>query len=171
MPVEVNILVDVTKALAELNTIARDFPKFITNAHKRIAKLAHRESVRNAPIGPSQAQHDALRKTTRKTTRNARATSRRAPGGLERSLQFEGVPNHAAIFIPSNSEAGRYAVYIHDLKGTAWRNRGAGTQAKGTRADAKFIARAVIASEADMLKIIESETDKALQARFAGRTT
>lgn len=64
------------------------------------------------------------------------------PGGLERSIQFEHDAEHAAVFVASNAEAGEYAGIIHDKKGVKWHNRGPGTQAKGERADDKFIERA-----------------------------
>lgn len=64
------------------------------------------------------------------------------PGGLERSIQFEHDAEHAAVFVASNAEAGAYAEIIHDKKGVKWHERGPGTQAKGERADEKFIERA-----------------------------
>ncbi len=64
------------------------------------------------------------------------------PGGLERSIQNEWSESEAAVYVASNAEAGEYAGIIHDKKGVKWHNRGPGTQAKGERADDKFIERA-----------------------------
>ncbi len=65
------------------------------------------------------------------------------PGALTNSIQAEFDPEHMAVFVPSNSEAGEYAEIIHDEKGVKWKERGPGTQAKGEQADEKFIERAM----------------------------
>ncbi len=105
------------------------------------------EAVKNAPRSPTQAQINRARKTRTDTRsrRNPMAFTRAKPGGLERSISAtvdkQGLTAH--IFVDANSEAGKYAVYIHDGKGKAWHKRGIGTIAKGGRADHKFIERAI----------------------------
>lgn len=71
-----------------------------------------------------------------------RLASWKNPGGLVRSIECESDENHVEVFVASNAEAGEYAHIIHDLKGVKWHERGPGTQAKGDRADEKFIERA-----------------------------
>ena len=66
----------------------------------------------------------------------------KTPGDLENSIQCESDAEHAAVFVASNAPAGAYAEIIHDKKGVKWHERGPGTQAKGERADEKFIERA-----------------------------
>ncbi len=115
-----------------------------------LAQAAQRvrfRAVKNAPRSPTQAQINRARKTRTDTRsrRNPMAFTRAKPGGLERSISAtvdkQGLTAH--IFVDANSEAGKYAVYIHDGKGKAWHKRGIGTIAKGGRADHKFIERAI----------------------------
>jgi hypothetical protein len=113
----------------------------------RLALLVHRDALANAPISPTQATLNGLRKTTRVVTRKATATSRPKPGGLMRSIAFRVSDGSAEIFVAANSEAGRYAFRMHEEKGKSWWNRGPGTVAKGSRADEKFITRAIEANK------------------------
>ncbi len=71
--------------------------------------------------------------------------------------------NHAAIGVPSNSGAGKYAKKIHDEKGDTWEERGIGTEAKGDHADHKFIARAIQDRTDDIVKIFENEIELAIK--------
>jgi hypothetical protein len=128
----------------------------------RCARLAQREAISNAPRSPTMAQKKALRKTKRKVTRKATAHSRAMPGGLEKSISMKVGLNNASVFIAANSQAGRYGARMHDGKGKSWRNRGAGTIAKGSRADDKFIERAIRGNEGNFLTIINDEMTKAL---------
>lgn len=89
-----------------------------------------------------------------------RSTAGPKPGGLMRSIAFASDADKAEIFVPSNSEAGKYARRIHDEKGLTWWKRGPGTQAKGAEADDRFILRAITDNEATMVKIIDAEMRK-----------
>ena len=84
------------------------------------------------------------------------------PGGLERSIEFASDEEKAEVYVASNSEAGRYAGIIHDKKGVRWHERGPGTQAKGERADDKFIERA----QPGALENLKGIVDKALAKLF-----
>ena len=84
------------------------------------------------------------------------------PGGLEKSIEYEADETHCSVFVAANSQAGRYAKRIHDEKGITWRNRGAGTVAKGPRADEKFIERAIRDNAQTFGAIVEDELRKAL---------
>lgn len=86
------------------------------------------------------------------------------PGGLERSIQFESDGEKAEVFVASNAEAGEYAHIIHDMKGVKWHERGPGTQAKGDRADEKFIERAQPAAATRL----EDFLGKSLKDLFGG---
>jgi len=156
---------DVTKALQSLIQVPGDTMKHLRAAFTRIALLVQREAIRNAPRSPSQKVINALRKTRRKTTKKARAVSRANPGGLERSIMQEvtSAPDEVSgsVYVAANGEAGKYAERIHDQKGLTWSKLGPGTIQKGSRADEKFIERAVMENEAGMITIIESEIKKA----------
>lgn len=140
-------------------------------ALKDATRQAHKDSVRNAPRSPTAAQARAQRKSNwvakhgdgkasirafnkaqrqGKARRKANSHSRHAPGGLERSIQWEvrgkGLAMEGEVYVAANAEAGKYAKRIHDEKGKTWRKRGPGTVAKGARADDKFILRAVEAA-------------------------
>jgi hypothetical protein len=151
----------VREALETLNRVAKDGPKATQRALSAIAILVQREAIKNAPRSPMRKQLNRLRKTRRKVTRKARATSRPSPGGLERSIERHATSDAAYIFVASNSNAGKYAARIHDEKGSTWHNRGIGTQAKGSRADDKFIHRAIVDNEGKILEIIKAEHGKA----------
>lgn len=86
------------------------------------------------------------------------------PGGLERSIQFESDEEKMEVFVASNAEAGEYASIIHDMKGVKWKERGPGTQAKGDRADDKFVERA----RPSALERLQGVLAKALSALFGG---
>lgn len=90
------------------------------------------------------------------------AFTRAKPGGLERSINasVDRGALTAHIFVDANSEAGKYAVCIHDLKGKKWWKRGLGTVTKGKQADDKFIARAVNDGHQDVYDKIIAEVNK-----------
>ena len=85
------------------------------------------------------------------------------PGGLMRSITFRNTDTMVECFVPTNSVAGSYAFKIHEEKGSSWKDRGPGTQAKGPQADDKFITRAAADKESDFTAIITSEIDKILE--------
>lgn len=93
-----------------------------------------------------------------------RLTSWKNPGGLVRSIECESDEEHAAVFVASNAEAGEYAHIIHDMKGVKWHERGPGTQAKGDRADEKFIERA----QPDAVQKLNDYLAKSLKELFGG---
>lgn len=140
----------------------------IRQALKDTAIVMHRDSKRNAPRSPTAAQARAERKAkwiakhgntkgfakaqkAGLARRQPNSHSRAMPGGLEHSIRWEmkgsGLSSDAEIFVARNAEAGKYAKYIHDMKGIKWRKRGVGTVGKGERADDKYIERAVKANE------------------------
>lgn len=95
-----------------------------------------------------------------------RITARRQffPGGLEKSIQAETLANGGvSVFVAANSYAGEYARYIHDEKGRKWWKRGPGTVAKGSRADEKFIERAVNDNAEKYRLVYEQEIRRELQ--------
>jgi len=154
-------------------------------ALKATAKTIWTVAKQNAPRSPSSGQIKANRKTNRKTKRKPTATSRPAPGGLERSISYEVFGSkEASIFVPSNSEAGTYAEFIHDCrvpgarpiirgprggekraKGPAgtWSNLGIGSVAKmsgGKEVGEKFIGRAFQKHSGLLGKKLKQELDK-----------
>lgn len=131
---------------------------------KSVTRTAHRDAIRNAPRSPTAAQQRSERKArwvakhgnakgfakaqkAGKLRRKPNSHSRAAPGGLERSIRWQvkgsGLFQDGEIFVAANAEAGKYAKRIHDDKGKSWHKRGAGTRAKGTQADDKYIERAI----------------------------
>lgn len=128
-------------------------------------KLAMRQAKDNAPKSPTNAQLSATLKRKKRTARKT------YPGGLEQSIRYEvqgvGRDSECSVFVPSNGPATTktgycYAPRIHDEKGKSWRNRGPGTIAKGSRADDKFIERAIRDNQDKFFKYIETEVRKAL---------
>jgi hypothetical protein len=95
-------------------------------------------------------------------SKDPRSTTRPMPGGLMKSIAFSSSDSHAEIFVPSNSPAGSYAFKIHELKGSKWKERGPGTQAKGSQADDKFIMRAITDNEGNIIAIMKDQIDKAI---------
>jgi hypothetical protein len=96
--------------------------------------------------------------------RKDRAFSRAKPGGLRRSLDFtvelDQQGAQGVVFVNASSEAGRYAFRIHEERFMAWWDRGPGTIAAGERAREKFIERALVDGEGNILDIIRSEAAK-----------
>lgn len=154
------------RGLAEAVEYARrlgytEVPNANALALNRIAKIAHREAVRNAPKSPTQQELRSANPDKKRRKRNPRATSRPMPGGLERSIAYVSNEESADIYVSAGSEAGRYAFRIHSEKGVTWHKRGPGTVAKGGRADAWFILRALEDNQADFQRIFEAEHRKA----------
>lgn len=96
-------------------------------------------------------------------SKDPRSATRPTPGGLMRSITFRSDDRMAEIFVPANSPAGTYAFKIHEEKGSAWKERGPGTQAKGPQADDKFIIRAIRDNEKNFISMVTDELNKALE--------
>lgn len=148
----------------DLTRITKEQKRLLKPVMSRIALHAMRESKANAPRSPTVKQVSAT------LVRKKRTARRMMPGGLEKSISksvecTQGGDFEAHIFVPSNSAAGKYAVYIHDKKNIKWFKRGAGTQAKGARADEKFIARAVADNRDDYFRLVESVVGKATKVK------
>lgn len=153
----------VREALHTLKLVDRDAGRATDRALTAIGLLVQREARRNAPRSPKRSQLNRARKTTRRTKRNARAHSGPNPGGLIRSITSKTQNDGVHVFVSGNAEAGKYAHRIHELKHKpgGWTRRGLGTQSRGSRADDKFITRAITDNEGNILKIIKQEHRKA----------
>ncbi len=147
--------------IAATRAIQAKVEKARTEALKAAALTVHALARRYAPISPTQAQRNALRKTKRRIVRKATAHTRAKPGGLTRSIEFYAGPEYASVFVAANAEAGKYAAKIHDEKFKTWRKRGIGTVAKGSQADDKFIERALADSKEKIDGIFEAKFRKA----------
>ena len=150
---EITGLAEVNAMLANLRKAAQQSAR---RALVRCGLIAVREAKANAPRSPT---NKILSKTLKRKKRTARRT---LPGGLEKSIAYETDGRTCSVFVAANSFAGKYARRIHDEKGVTWRNRGPGTVAKGTRADEKFIARAVRDNVGKFRAILADELNKAL---------
>ena len=161
-------LTGIEDALRELQRVATDAGAATHRAITKIVILAQGEARRFAPRSPSAKIIKSLRKTKRRVTRKARATSRPSPGGLERSIEqvvlYDVANVNGIVYVSANSEAGRYAARIHDERFVSWKDLGPGTIAKKcTAAGEKFIERAVLTNEDAFLAIIRSEMEKAIR--------
>jgi len=140
MNIEIRGLDELTR---ELDAMPKQVQGAVNRGLTSAAKKIKDEAVRFAPRSPTSTQIRLNRKTRRPTKKKANAFSRAKPGGLERSIAYKvWDSNEASIFVTSNSEAGKYAEFIHD--GTY--NLGIGSVAKAARGLAvgsKFIERAV----------------------------
>lgn len=143
----------VTAELAKLRCVA---PLAAKRAMARCGFLAVQEAKANAPRSPTMKQISATLKRKKRTSRKV------LPGGLEKSIEYDADERRCSVFVSSNSMAGKYAKRIHDEKGHSWRNRGAGTVAKGSRADEKFIERAIKDNVERFTAIVKDELGKAL---------
>ena len=111
------------------------------------ASAAALARMKNGTLGGTAGSLNAWKKLRRDTDK--------VPGGLERSIDLLWSDERAEVYVAANAEAGEYAKVIHDEKGRKWKERGPGTQAKGDRADEKFIERAqpgALARFADAMK-------------------
>ena len=127
----------------------------IRRALARCGLIALREAKANAPRSPTNKILSATLKRKKRTSRKM------MPGGLEKSIEYEVLPFECHVFVASNSFAAKYAKRIHDEKGVTWNKRGPGTVAKGPRADARFIFRAIIDNQDKFVRIFDSEIKKA----------
>ena len=82
-----------------------------------------------------------------------------------RSIQIDATEGRCMVYVAANSEAGKYARFIHDGKDTKWFRRGPGTVAKGPEADSKFIERAIEHhhDNGDYKKIIKGEINRCMK--------
>lgn len=138
----------------------RTVPQGVGRGMREIAKAVAKRAQDYAPRSPTRTIAAATLKVQR------RSRSQRTPGGLEKSIVQEvvfrrGSPE-ASIFVASTAPAGKYAKYIHDLKGIKWWKRGPGTIAKGAKADEKFIERAIVDLQKLFAPIMENEIRKEL---------
>lgn len=148
-----DIELDTSKVERMLAAVPGKVDAAVGAAIRRACLVVHRESVKNAPISPTNAQYSkAVLKRKKRTSR------RLHPGGLSRSIEWAAQGLQGAVYVASNSEAAKYAKKIHDEKYKTWRKRGPGTIAKGTRADEKFIERALN----DNRKAIDGLIDRAV---------
>lgn len=153
-------------AQAVKDTAVEYAPKSPTATEERKA----RNVVRGGPMSPGMKRGIAKRKA-RLAAQREEASARgeyttgkvHTPGGLMRSIAARSNSDMAEIFVAMNSEAGKYAYGIHELKGITWRNRGVGTILKGPKADDKFITRAVADRETDIINIITDQLTRATE--------
>jgi hypothetical protein len=137
--------------------------KALLRAMLKCGLIARDEARRNAPISPTQSLINNTRKTSKRSKTQDRSTGRAKPGGLERSIKWRAEPDNAVVFVASNSEAGKYALKIHDEKGISWFKLGPGSVAKkGGRVDDKFIERAINDNQDEFARIIKTEIGKAM---------
>lgn len=141
---------------AAIRNLSKVAPTAARRAMAKCGMLAVREAKANAPKSPTMKQVSATLKRKKRTAR------RMLPGGLEKSIEYEATESGCSVFVARNSQAGRYAKRIHDEKGVTWRNRGPGTVAKGSRADDKFIERAIRDNAGNFGRIVDDELRKAL---------
>lgn len=167
MPLEATIKYDQVQRLAtRLEVAGRDVQREIKQLHTRIASKVKDTASLYAPKSPTDAERRSVSRATRKQWAAARkrrtsgATSRRKPGALQSSIDFIATAQIAEVFVPTNSPAGAYAYKIHEEKGLSWLNRGIGTRKKGSKADAKFISRAIRDSDGEIVKLIEATAQK-----------
>ena len=146
----------VSFVLGQLAHLPEVHNRVIARSLTRIGQRVRDEAKRNAPRSPTMAQLSATLKRKKRTAR------RTTPGGLEKSIEYEVKGGSCSVFVASNSYAGKYAKRIHDEKGKSWHKRGPGTIAKGSRADDKFIERAIRDNQDKFLDVFKSELRKAL---------
>ena len=144
------------KPTAETLTRVQRFRKWATLNTEAMARTMARvgvftegEAKERAPISPTKAQGGGA---------NAN------PGGLQNSITHELVGNQAVdVFVPSNGPAGDYAVKIHDERGVTWKDRGAGTIAKGPKAKEKYIKRAIDENAKEISELIAAGIAEAFE--------
>lgn len=134
----------------------------VAKAVARCGLHCMREAKANAPRSPTKKQRSAT------LVRKRRTATKSTAGQLEKSIQCETHGLMAVVFVAQNAycrsaKGYNYAKRIHDEKGVTWFKRGAGTIAKGKRADDKFIERAVTDNADKYEKLIDKAVQKALQ--------
>lgn len=140
--VEINGLHELTAALSRF---PERMKRAIANAGREIGDFVRQEAKARAPISPTKKNHSKSLKRKRIT-----AVRGHTPGGLEKSIRYEVLPNgDVSVFVPSNGytrtqKGFNYAPRIHDERGTKWHNLGPGSLEKssGRRVGEKFIQRA-----------------------------
>ena len=147
---QVSIQTETREALRALDRASGETKAGIRRALSMIGAVVKHTAVRYAPISPTSALLRKLGKGNKQGT----------PGGLMRSITFASDAEKTEVFVPSNSEAGKYARKMHDEKGLSWWRRGPGTAAKGPQADHKFILRAIQDEEGTIGRIVDDEMEK-----------
>lgn len=161
MRMEISLQVENAQKLGDLiRRYARTVPQGVQRGLREISNAVVKRAQDYAPRSPTRTIASATLKV------NRRSKSQRAPGGLEKSIVRDvyvkaGNPE-ASVFVASTAPAGKYAKYIHDMKGVKWWKRGPGTIAKGDKADEKFIERAIRDLERLFAPIMENEIRKEL---------
>lgn len=153
---------EIRATVPDLAAMTDAVQKAVTAAIRRCGLHCQREAIANAPRSPTKKQRSAT------LTRKRRTATPSTAGQLEKSIALECRGALASIYVAANgycrSPSGyNYAKRIHDEKGSKWWKRGAGTIAKGARADEKFIERAVKDNADKYQGLIEKAVTKALQ--------
>lgn len=153
---EIQGIQELSSALGELRRRSRALSRealFVCAQHCKAVAVSY------APRSPTIANYSATLK------RKRRSTSRRFPGGLEKSIECEANDKSAAVFIRQNAycvspKGYNYAKRIHDERGISWHNLGAGSIAKGGKVGEKFILRAIQDSAQWCLRAIQGRLSK-----------
>lgn len=171
MPLEVDITGTEWKARASEQAVRIGAARGVREAGHFVTA----EAKLRAPISPKQSQVKLKRghkyivrvpglRTTTVTTMTTRRKMN--PGGLTRSIRVEFTGEDTAhVFVPTNSEAGKYARYIHDQRYIKWRNLGVGSVAKssgGKPVGEKYIERAYSENVDKVRQIFDSHIVQAL---------
>ena len=169
-------------ALNKIQALPAEVARVMERTTYRIGALVKDTAKQYSPISPGTMLQNQMR-TVRlvnkgysnrqirrfrkfgKARRKPNASSRPMPGALQNSITMRNTSDRVEIFVPENSPAGKYAIYIHDMKNQigGWRNRGSGTIAKGAQADEKFIERAIHDNMVEIERIVNDQFDKALR--------
>lgn len=158
-------VVDINAVVGFLGNFFSGLRPVTQKALDKCGRLAQNEAISNAPVSPTQGQKNGMRTTKRKVYRKATAHTRSMPGGLEKSISMRVSATNACVFVAASAPARRYARIIHDGKGTQWHKRGRGTILKGSRADSKFIERAIKDNQHHFLAIIQEEVEKEIRRK------
>ena len=145
---------------AAILDLRRQTARGIHNALVRIGDHAMREAFDNAPKSPTMKEQSSSLK------RRKRTASKKAPGGLEKSIFREILPGDSgvSVFVPKNAlcvspKGFNYAKRIHDEQGKTWFKVGPGNSQK-PKAGGKFIERAIKDNVDNFTAFIESEIRK-----------
>jgi len=149
-----------SEVAAAIKALAQKSHEASQRALNRAVNRVQTVAIDNAPRSPTQSQRQAQNKTRKRGKRKPNASTRAMPGGLEKSIEKRVEGLQGFVYVAANAPAGKYAARMHDEKGRSWSRRGPGTVAKGTKADAKFIERAVNDEQSNIVKIIEDEHRK-----------
>ena len=185
--INTNALANEAQLERDLQRLLFKSPSAMRTGLRRIGQVVRKRAIAYCNISPKKGQIEAnlIRGAVKRnaSTRisinpntgvvsvgksKLRSKRQANPGGLQRSiglLDVTATPSRASVEVgvPLNSEAGKYAHYIHDQgpRGTRkWTERGIGTKAKGAKAGDQFITRAVRDTEADQVKILADTVDR-----------